>query len=221
MDKPHLVLDWIFDVENNILSCEIADDLKYIAHEGGTLPFTKIYKGETTKVSVTDWSEFEKYWISDKYGELVGYYQPDFSREIIHPVTKAKDECPNGLGPDGRYLDFLQRMQVIMEGNDMARVWGGGVEPMFLTPDQGKTIYKRMPTRDVNYPAAKTDPDVVWTEWPQPCGMQPRSPGPRLSNYDEMTEAGVPNVIVNQCRAGAWALPLNPELQKHYIYPTV
>jgi hypothetical protein len=44
MDKPHLVLHWTFDVPNNILSCEISEDLKYLAYEGGTLPFTKIHK---------------------------------------------------------------------------------------------------------------------------------------------------------------------------------
>ena len=52
MEKPHLVLNWTFDVPNNILSCTIGDDLKYIAYEGGTLPFTKIHKGITTTLSV-------------------------------------------------------------------------------------------------------------------------------------------------------------------------
>jgi hypothetical protein len=221
MDKPHLVLDWIFDVPNNILFCEIGNDLKYIAYEGGTLPFTKIYKGIITSLSVADWLATEKYWISENYGELVGYYQPDPTRVRQHPKFNRPDACPNGLGPDGRYLDHLQRMQIVMEGEDMAIICGGGKDTLFLTPDQGKTIYKRIPTRDVNYEETKADVNNWWSEWPQACAMQPRTSGPRLSSYDELMEAGASSDIIDKCRAGLWDAPLHPELQKFYIYPTV
>lgn len=220
MAKPHLVLNWIFDVPNNNLFCEIGDDLKYIAYEGGTLPFTKIHKGETTTISVNDWLVSERHWISEQYGDLVGYFQPDHNRVILHPIYKRPDHCPNGLGPDGRYLDHLQRMQIVMEGEDMSIIWGGGKTALFLTPDQGKTIYKRIPTRDVHYPEVQTNPNAWWSEWPQACAMQPRTAGPRLSNYTEMAEAGVPSSMIKKCQEGQWPAPLHPELQQWYIYPT-
>jgi len=220
MEKPHLVLNWTFDVPNNALSCQIGDDLTYIAHEGGTLPFTKIHKGKTTEVSVEEWLSNERHWISEHYGQLVGYFQYDHNRVITHPVYNRPDHCPNGLGPDGRYLDHLQRMQVVMEGEDMAVVWGGGDKPLFLTPNQGKTIYKRVPTRDVNYPEVQTDPDAWWSEWPQACAQQPRTAGPRLSSYEELEAAGAPSDVVETCRNTMWPMPLHPELQQWYIYPT-
>jgi hypothetical protein len=220
MDKPHLVLHWTFDVPNNNLFCKIGDDLKYIAYEGGTLPFTKIHKGVTTTVSVQEWLSTERHWISEHYGDLVGYFQPDSSRVITHPKYNRPDHCPNGLGPDGRYLDHLQRMQIVMEGEDMSIIWGGGKDPLFLTPDQGKTIYKRVPTRDVHYPEVITNPNTWWSEWPQACAMQPRTTGPRLSNYAEMAEAGVSSNMIKKCQEGKWPAPLHPELQQWYIYPT-
>jgi len=220
MDKPHLVLNWTFDVPNNILSCKIGDELKYVAYEGGTLPFTKIYKGITSTVSVDDWLSTERQWISEQYGDLVGYFQFDEDRVITHPIYNRPDRCPNGLGPDGRYLDHMQRMQIVMEGEDMSRIWGGGEKTLFLTPDQGKTIYKRIPTRDVNYPEVETNPNSWWSEWPQACAMQPRTAGPRLSNYEELAEAGAPVSVINKCKEVTWAAPLHPELQQWYIYPT-
>lgn len=220
MDKPHLVLNWTFDVPNNILSCKIGDELEYFAHEGGTLPFTKIHKGVSSTVSVDEWLSKEREWISKHYGELVGYFQFDENRVIIHPIYNRPDRCPNGVGPDGRYLDHMQRMQIVMEGEDMTIIWGGGEKTLFLTPDQGKTIYKRIPTRDVNYPEAQTNFNVWWSEWPQACAMQPRTAGPRLSSHKELAEAGAPSRIVNKCKAGQWPLPLHPELQQWYVYPT-
>jgi len=220
MNRPHLVLNWLFDVPNHRLSCKIGDDLEYIAHEGGTKPFTKIHKGITTTVGVEQWLSSERHWISENYGYLVGYFQPDQNRVIKHPIYGWDDRCPNGLGPDGRYLDHLQRMQVLMEGEDMSKIWGGGSEPLFLTPDQGKTIYKRVPTRDVNYDEVKTNPDAWWSEWPQACAMQPRTAGPRLSSYEELLSAGAPQEIVERCRNHQWAPPEHPELQQWYIYPS-
>jgi len=220
MDKPHLVLHWTFDVPNNILSCKIGEDLQYFAYEGGTLPFSKIYKGVTSTVSVEEWLETERHWISEHYGELVGYFQPDPNRTITHPIYNRPDWCPNGLGPDGRYLDHLQRMQIVMEGEDMSVIWGGGAAPLFLTPDQGKTIYKRIPTRDVNYPEVETNPNVWWSEWPQACAQQPRTSGPRLSSISELQEAGAPDSVINKCKERKWPVPLHPELQQWYVYPT-
>jgi hypothetical protein len=114
----------------------------------------------------------------------------------------------------------MQRMQIVMEGEDMSIIWGGsGATPLFLTPDQGKTIYKRVLTRDVNYPEVQTNPSVWWPEHPQACAQQPRTAGPRLSSVEELREAGVPEGIIEQCQRGEWPAPLHPELQQWYIYP--
>jgi len=219
-DKPHLVLNWIFDVPNYKLFIQIADDLEYEAVEGGCLGFIKTYKGVVSHVSLLDWQEKEKFWISEHYGHIYGYFQPAH-RVKKHPKWGWDQVCANGLGPDGEYLDHMQRMQILLEGNDMAYVWGGQKIPLFLTPDKGLTIYKRIPTRDVNYPEEMMkDPEVFWPEWPQACLMQPRTKGPRLSSYAELKENGAPSNIINKCAAGLWDAPPFPELQKWYIYPT-
>lgn len=215
--KPHLVLDWTFDIPNNKLFIKIGDDLEYIANEGGTLPYTKIHKGVTTSVPPEKWMD-EKHWISKHYGELVGYYQPGkWTRK--HPVHGWEEKCIDGFGPDGRYIDHMNRRQVVLEGNDMAEIFGGRTCPMFLTPDKGKTIYKRALTRDVNYAEKEHDPTVYWVDWPQACLQQPRTKGAQLSSHAELLEAGAPQEVVDKCLAGEWADAPMPELQKLYIYP--
>jgi len=220
-NKPHLVLHWTFDVPNQKLTTKIGDDLEYEMLQGGLGGFNKTYKGVKTYVTYPHWLAFERDWISQHYGHLVGYFQPDPNRVVMHPKENRPDSCPNGVGPDGRYLDHTQRMQIVMEGGDMSTVyWKSPKDPLFLTPDCGKTIYKRVPTRDIEYPEAKEDPDAWWVEWPQPCGRQPRSKGPRISSYQELLDAGCPQDIVDKCMAGEWAAPEHPELQQYYIYPT-
>lgn len=220
-EKPHLVLFWLFDVPNYKLTCKIADDLEYEALEGGTLGYTKTYKGQVSHVDQFQWEATEKFWISENYGEQYGYFQPDPNRVKLHPEHNWEQKCINGFGPDGEYLDHMQRMQILLEGHDMAEIWGLVGKDYFYTPDKGLTIYKRVSTRDVNYPASMMeDPNAWWPEWPQACLMQPRTKGPRLSSYEDMAAVGVPDYIIEQCRAGQWASPLHPELQKWYIYPT-
>ena len=141
---PHLVLNWTFDVPNYKLFIKIADDLEYEAHEGGTLGYTKTYQNVQTHITPLEWEEKEKFWISKNYGEIYGYFQPDSSSFKPHPKYGWNQQCFNGLGPDGEYLDHMQRMQILLEGNDMAFVWGGADSgyDLFLTPDRGLTIYK-------------------------------------------------------------------------------
>jgi len=219
--QPHLVLHWTFDIPNNKLFIRIADDLEYEAHEGGSLGYTKIYQGVTSHVSPEQWTQTEKYWISENYGETWGYYQPDHDRMKPHPIFGWDQKCFDGLGPDGEYIDHMQRMQIVMEGNDMAVVWQGADRIMYSTPNRGLTIYKRTPTRDVLYPAEMmVDETAYWTDHPQACIMQPRTKGYQLSNYAEMLASGAPQAIIDQCTAGEWDAPLNPELQQYYIYPT-
>jgi hypothetical protein len=225
-DRPHLVLDWTFDVPNYKLFINIADDLEYEAHEGGTLGYTKTFQGVKTNITPTDWESTEKFWISEHYGHIYGYFQPsliefDPARQRPHPTWGHMQDLKNGWSPDGEYIDHMQRRQILLEGNDMAFIYGGGAIDLFLTPDKGLTIYKRVPTQDVNYPEEMMqDPTAFWSEWPQACGMQPRTKGPRLSSYEELLEAGASQAIIDTCIAGEWALAPNPELQQWYIYPT-
>jgi hypothetical protein len=226
MSKPHLILNWTFDIPNNILFCDIDENLKYVAHEGGTKGFSKFYRTNSdeefveTHMDVVKWDKVEKYWISHKYGDKLGYYQLDYDRVLQHPDEDRPDPSPYGVGPDGRYLDHMQRMQVLLEGHDCARIGTGKSNVMFVTPDKGKTIYKRIPTRDVLYANIQTDETSWYPEHPQPCMMQPRSPGVRLSSYEEMLSEGIEEDTVDTCKQHKWASPKHPELQKWYIYPT-
>ena len=215
-DKPNLVLYWTFDIPNYKLFINIADDLAYEALEGGTLGYTRTYKGEVTHITPMFWEKREKFWISENYGEIYGYFQPDTNLFTYHPVYGHKQQCPNGLGREGEYLDHMQRSQFVLESYDMEQVWGGiGNIDLFSTPDSGKTIYKQTLTRDVLYSKElMADETAFWPEWPQACMMQPRTKGYRLSNYEEMLATDCPQSIVDQCKAGKWPAPRRPELQK-------
>jgi hypothetical protein len=227
-NKPHLVLDWIFNVPNQTLICTIDDELSYSAIEGGEAGINKHYKGETIFIrpdtseafpSESDWNE-EKVWISENYGEQVGYFQLDHDRVITHPYSGQTDRCPMGIGPDGRYLDHLQRRQAILESQDCSEIYRTEGQTVWETPDCGKTIYKRIPTTDTHYAefarrhneTYKFD-RTAYPEHPQPCLQQPRSPGRTFSSYDDMLENGVSEDIVNKCKDGKWESPMHPELQ--------
>ena len=227
-NKPHLVLDWIFNVPNQTLICTIDDELSYSAIEGGEAGINKHYKGETIFIrpdtsevfpSESAWNE-EKVWISENYGEQVGYFQLDHDRVITHPYSGQTDRCPMGIGPDGRYLDHLQRRQAILESQDCSEIYRTEGQTVWETPDCGKTIYKRIPTTDTNYAefarrhneTYKFD-RTAYPEHPQPCLQQPRSPGRTFSSYDDMLENGVSEDIVNKCKDGKWESPMHPELQ--------
>ena len=67
-DKPHLVLDWIFNVPNQTLICTIDDELSYSAIEGGEVGINKHYKGETIFIAPgPDWDTGAP-WNEEKYG---------------------------------------------------------------------------------------------------------------------------------------------------------
>lgn len=219
-EKPHLVLFWTFDVPRYKLYINIADDLEYEALEGGTLGYKKTFKGKVTHITPVQWEQTEKFWISEHYGEQYGYFQPDFNRYKKHPKNGWDQLCSNGLGPDGEYLDHMQRMQIVLEAQDVATIFIASDSTVFETPDCGKTIFKRVPTRDVNYPDEMKAAGGVWPEWQQACLMQPRTKGPRLSSLEELEKAGCDRGTVKKCRAGAWDPPKHPELQKYYVYPT-
>ena len=217
-NKPHLVLEWIFNVPTRKLTCKIDDELSYEALEGGTKGYNKMYKDETIFLD-TQWKwEQEKEWISENYGERLGYYQPDSTRTVVHHIHGTVHGAQMGLGPDGRYLDHLQRRQAILDGDDCALIYSSADHTVWETPDCGKTIYKRAATTDTNYKeyhrlnTQEIVPDT-YPEHPQPCLMQPRSPGRTFSSYDELLENGVSEDIVNKCKDGTWESPMHPELQ--------
>jgi hypothetical protein len=213
-----MLLDWVFDTPNQRLTCKIGDDLEYEAFEGGCLGYKKTYRGEVTMLTEHDWYA-EKHWISDNFSDIVGVHEENYEDPIIVERSPGRIErCTNGVGPDGRYLDHLQRMQAILECEDTAEIFHRN-NTIFETPDRGRSIFKRTPTRDTNY-QDMTDPDRQWTNMGMPCMMQPRAKGYELSSYEEMIAFGVPKGMVDICRAGKWDEPLRPELQKHYIYPT-
>ena len=229
-EKPHLVLEWHFDCNTKELSCTLADgEVKYIAHDGGYSGYTKIENDTEVFIDEGDWPD-EKHWISEQFGEIYGYYQPDDSREAYEPRTKENEKRTEGLGRDGEYLDHLQRSQRQLENGDMSLISTGIMGdtnredpiPVFLTPDCGLTIYKLLPTNDTYYNGHynKEAEDGVWAMVPQPCMMQPRSHGYILSNYEEMELVGFSEEIIEQCRTGKWPAPLFPELQERFTYPT-
>lgn len=226
MEQPHLILDWHFDCNTQILSCTLADgECVYIAHKGGIGGYTKTYKGEETTIAENDWSA-EKLWISETYGETYGYYQPDETR-----VGEEGHRRQEGLGPNGEYLDHLQRIIIQLNGGQMAYIdednplFDTNNEkpvPKFVTPDNGATIYKLLPTNDTFYNGNynREAGDGVWAQVPQPCAMQPNSLGYVLSSYEEMALVGVSETIIDQCKAGEWPSPPAPEYLKNFTLPT-
>lgn len=220
-DKTHMVLEWIFDIPAQTLTCKITDDLMYISLEGGVLGFTKIYNGSESHVPIAKWDE-EKHWISKNYGDIVGTFQPDYTSTTLNRNQNGEDKiigAPNGVDPRGLYLDHMQRPQDLLEGDDMAKITCSRNGTLYQTPDCGLTIYKRVVTTDVLYKQAGVPINRV-VEHSQPCMMQPRTSGVRLSSHEELLAEGCPEHVVDKCRAGEWAPPPNSNLQKYYIYPT-
>jgi hypothetical protein len=214
-----MVLDWTFDIPQQKVYCKLDDNLEYIAIEGGSNGFTKIYNDEESFVSLDDWREKEKYWLSEVYGEQVGYYQPR-PITLIHPESGETISSVTGIGPDGRGLDHMQRRQIVMEGFDHAKITTSKDNVLFVTPDCGKTIYKREPTVDVDPKCLAMNPDGVWHQHPQPCLMHPRSEGLKVSSYQEMRDSGIAEETIIQCERGERPAPKHPELQKFYVYPS-
>lgn len=225
-EKPNLILNWIFDIPNQRLYTKISDDLEYQALEGGTLGYTKTYKGEVSHVTPNEWDFIEKFWISENYGETHGYYERNHELAVQHPERPWVQGCLNGLGKDGEYVDHLQRSQYILEGHDCATIWMSDWQTssdptfnLYATPDKGLTVFVRRGYSDVLYSEVKDNPDWKWVMHPQPCMMQPRSKSYQLSSHAELEEAGCPSDVVEKCKNGEWDSPLRPELQQHYIYP--
>ena len=218
-----MVLPWIMDYNTMKLTCKVSEDLYYEAHEGGSIGYTKRYRkpdGEFVETFIsgdgTDWTD-EKYWISNNFSEFVGTYEPEDS--ILFKVNSRGTLCSHGNGtdPDGARLDHMQRPQALMEAEDCASIFCIDSYE-FETPDRGLTIFKRLPQPGENTLYADNIGNM-WTDVPQPCHMQPRIQGRKLSSYNELRVLGCPEEVIKKCQAGEWDAPPRPDLQKFYVYP--
>jgi hypothetical protein len=219
-----MVLPWIMDYNTMKLICTISEDLSYEAHEGGGIGYTKRYRETGSEFVETfipgdgpHWTR-EKYWISDNFSDVVGTYEPEDSE--LFKVNSRGTLCSHGNGtdPDGARLDHMQRPQALMEAEDCAMVFNVDYHD-FETPDCGLTIFKRLPQPGENTLYENRE-GVTWTDVPQPCHMQPRIQGRKLSSYNELRVVGCPEDVIARCQAGEWDAPKRPDLQKFYIYPT-
>jgi len=227
-EKPHLVLDWVFDNNTKKLTCVISDTLMYEGLSGGKDGLNRYIRNSTDEewqldkhITAIEWHETEKFAISAQYGEKYGYYQPDHSRVKVR-IDRNGNEVIEGLsmgfGPDLRYIDHFQRLQAVMEGEDCTIITlPHSLEPpvIFETPDNGKTIVKREITKQELF---YQDPTPIF-EHPQPCAMQPYTLGREASSIEEMRARGVSEFIIQQCIEGKIASPLRPDVQKYFIYP--
>lgn len=219
---PHLVLDWNFNIPTQELTVSITDALSYSAINGGRDGFIKTFEGETTTVTLEEWDNVEKHWISANYGAHVGMFQPDHDRKVPHPTLPRDDDAPMGVGPDGLYLDHMQRRQCVLDGHDQAIIGYGKDGTLYTTIDKGATIFKRVAHRNVLYGELE-DPefdDFKWVDHSQPCLQQPWAEGVKLSSHEEMRTDGVRSIDVERCMKGKWVEAPRPELQELYTYPT-
>jgi hypothetical protein len=214
-----MILPWIYDYNTKKLTLQVNDDLAYEAFAGGSEGYSKTFKGETTVISVSDWTN-EKHWISDNYKDQFGEFAPLIG-QFVQVDINGQIELRNGIGPDGDSMDHLQRPSAVMLCKDLAEVFNSR-NSTYETPDNGLTIYLR-PGIHINETVyAKMGATIsgeYCQEVPQPCHMQPAIQGRRLSSYEELANAGCPSEIINKCKAGSWVSAPRPDLQKLYIYP--
>ena len=216
-EKPHLQLYWTMDCPAQKLWIQIDPALTYQALLGGTAGYTKSYNGVTTHISPGDWEGSEKYWISENYGEEFGYFK---KMELVtkHPEYGYDQQCPNGLGRDGEYLDHMQRSQYVLENHDVATIHQQDNDK-YCTPDNGRTILRLGKAEKHNYFTDGIDLSATWTDMGQACSQQPHSKSYQLSSLDELANAGCPKEDIKMCKAKLWPSARKPELQKYYIYP--
>ena len=219
-----MVLPWVMDYNTMKLTCKITENLSYEAFEGGSIGYTKRYQAPDKEFVETHipgngmYWEVEKRWISDNFSDIVGVYTPEDPNDFKINSRGTLCSHGNGTDPDGARLDHMQRPQALMEAEDCARVFNADHFD-YETPDRGLTIYKRLPQPGENTLYENRE-GAMWTDVPQPCHMQPRIQGRKLSSYDELRVVGCPEDVIAKCQAGEWSAPKRPDLQKFYIYPT-
>jgi hypothetical protein len=214
-----MILPWVYDYNTKRLILQINDELSYEAFAGGSEGYSKTFKGETTTLSVSDWTN-EKHWISNNYKDQFGEFVP-LKDQYVQVDANSQIELLNGIGPEGDSMDHLQRPSAVMLCKDLAEVFTDNVST-YETPDKGLTIYMR-PGIHINetvYSKFGVSPGIDYCrEVPQPCHMQPNIQGRRLSSYEELAGAGCSEDIINKCKAGLWDDAPRPDLQKLYVYP--
>lgn len=216
-----MILPWIYDYNTKRLTLTVNDELFYEVFRGGVDGYLKIYKNQEFRLLPEDW-ENEKSWISDNYSDKYGKYEPRRG-EFIKLSNGSTIECQNGFCPEGTRLDHLQRPGAVMLSQDMAEIFVKRLS-VYETPDNGKTIYYRCSIHGskTRYSESHVSKNLsnLWIEVPQPCAMQYEIQGRQLSSYEDLSEAGCPEHIVELCRSGQWNDAPRPELQKLYVYPT-
>ena len=215
-----MILPWIYDYNTKKLTLTVNDELSYEALDGGDSGYIKTFKGETTEIGKDSEWTWEKHWISDNYSDLFGEFI-ELHGQFMDLPNGGKTEFDNGKCPDGTRLDHLQRPAAVMTCLDLAEVFVDGAD-VYETPDKGLTIYLRpgIKAEDTNYIQSGINNNLgYWREVPQPCHMQPKIQGRKLSSYDELEAKGCPFRIVELCKKGEWKDATRPDLQKLYVYP--
>jgi hypothetical protein len=211
-----MFLPWVMDYNTMRLTCKITDDLEYEAFDGGLSSFTKTYKGVTTELPISNWHP-EKEWLSENYGDILGKFEPNYTDVFIDPQGRPAHH-KNGTDPDGRRFDHMQRSAALMLCQDMASIGMDGFTE-YETPDCGLTIYKRLPIAGSE--TKMPSPQQPWyTDHAQPCHMRPKIYGRKLSSYEELSQAGISQDIIDRCKQGKFDPAPRPDLQKYFVYPT-
>lgn len=232
------------DYNTGKLTCKINDNLEYEAISGGYEGYYRYYRSNSNSEFASifipeDKWEQEKYWISDNYSHIVGEYEPGDPQKF-EPNPRGR-ECAFAFGrdPEGARLDHMQRPQALMEAEDCAIVSVIG-QTKYETPDRGITLYKTFPIEGDKTNYADKDKDIVWTEVPQPCHMQPWIQGRKLVSYEDLRSELIKNLneygpglncippvisidmideLIDKCKKGLWDEPKRPDLQRFYVYP--
>lgn len=124
--------------ENNEVSFETPDGVKYIAYPNSEKYILKIDNGSSIKIYETEWEE-EKVNLSNNYSDIYGVYEPCKHEDLDEDDDKV---CYFGKTSSGLYLDRIQRPEYVMN-HDMTSLilnkdgWG-----ILHTPDGGKTFWK-------------------------------------------------------------------------------
>ena len=125
--------------ENNEVSFETPDGVKYIAYPQGKMYILKIdVDGTETKLYELTWAE-EKQLLSEKYSDIYGDYEPRRSDELDEDDDKF---CFFGKTSEGLYLDRIQRPEYVMDHSMTAQIFEKDGWGRLHTPDGGKTIFK-------------------------------------------------------------------------------
>jgi len=169
-----MILSWSHNQSKARLECTINEDLKYFAYKGGA-KIQKFYKEELVTVIRDDdvWEE-EKHWLSRKFGDKLGKYEPiDLEEGGPQHTWKVINNWPIrdafpvfGITPDKEYLDRLQRPASVQTGMDMEIVLRNEERKLCIEIDKNGDYWQR--------PFCEEE-EVFYNV--QPCCVFPNNPG--------------------------------------------